>query len=50
MKVDVNEHERQSKITLGHKLKVTEPLVVRRDKDVNENERKSNLTLRNKFK
>ena len=48
--MDVNEHERLSNITLRHKVKVKEHLVVRKDIDVNEHERLSNITLRHKVK
>ena len=48
--MDVNEHERQSNITLRHTLKVKEQLVVRKDIDVNEHERQSNITLRHTLK
>jgi hypothetical protein len=43
-------HERLSNITLGHKNKVKEKLVVRKDMDVNEYERLSNITLGHKLK
>jgi hypothetical protein len=48
--MDVNEHERLPNITLRHKIKVKEQLVVRKDMDVNEHERLSNITLRYKLK
>jgi hypothetical protein len=38
MDVHVHESERLSNITLRHKLKVREPLVVRKDIHVNEHE------------
>jgi hypothetical protein len=48
--MDVNEHKRLSNITLRHKLKLKEHLVVRKDMDVKEHERLSNITFRIKFK
>ena len=48
--MDVKEHERLSNITLRHKIKVKEQLVVRKDMDVKEHERLSNITLRHKLK
>ena len=48
--MDVNEHERQSNITLRHTLKVKEQLVVRKDIDVNEHEPLSNIIYRQKLK
>jgi hypothetical protein len=48
--MDVNEHERLPNITLRHKIKVKEQLVVRKDMDVNEHERLSNITIRYKLK
>jgi hypothetical protein len=48
--LDVNEHERQSNITLKTQIKVKEQLVVRKDLDVNEHERLSNITLGYKLK
>ena len=48
--MDVNEHERLSNITLRHKLKWRNSLVVRNDMDVNEHERLSNITHRHKLK
>jgi hypothetical protein len=43
--MDINEYERLSNITLGHKLKRNEQLVERNDMHVNEHERLSNNTL-----
>ena len=40
----------RSNITLRHKLKKKEQLVVRKDMDINEYEILSNFTLRNKLK
>ena len=48
--MNVNEHERLSNITLRHRLKWSEQLVVRKDMGVNEHERLSNITLRHKLK
>ena len=48
--MDVNEHEILSNITLGHKIKVKEQLVVRKEMDVNEHEILSNITLGHKLK
>ena len=48
--MDVNKHERLSNVTLRHKLKYEEQLVVEKDMDVNEHERLSNVTLRHKLK
>ena len=48
--MDVNEHEILSNITLGHKIKVKEQRVVRKEMDVNEHEILSNITLGHKIK
>ena len=48
--MNVNKHERLSNITLGHRLKWRNQLVVRYDMDVNEHERLSNITLRHRLK
>ena len=47
--MDVNEHEGLFNITLRHKNKLKEPLVVRKDMDVNEHEGLFNITLRHQI-
>jgi hypothetical protein len=48
--MDVNKHERLSNITLRHRFKMNEQLVVRKDMNVNKHETLSNITLRHRLK
>jgi len=48
--MEVKEHERLSNITLRHKLKIKEQLIVRNGIDVKEHKRLSSITQRHKLK
>jgi len=48
--INVNEHERLSNLTLRHKWKKKEQLVVRKEMNVNEHEKLSNITLKTAIK